>query len=126
MRAAFIGGKTIGGALDGEDRIDPRHGLDGDRSLLQIGQLEELATGMRPAGRLADWARLATRFVQPAEPREGVRLYDAVEVAEPGLGMRAGAVWGVEVGRGRRLGSTEGAVVAHHRPDPARAGLPLG
>ena len=81
---------------------------------------------MGPAGRLADRTRLAAWVVQPAEPREGVRLHDAVEVAEPSLGMRAGAVGGVEVGRGRRLGSTEGAVVAHHRPEPAGAGLPLG
>ncbi len=49
LRATLIGDKAADGAFDGQDRVDPRHCLDGDRSLPQIGQLEELATGSATA-----------------------------------------------------------------------------
>lgn len=126
MRTALVRSQAVGGALDLEDRVDPRHRLDGDRSLPQVSQLEELAPGMRPAGCLAERAWFATGLVQPTEPGEGIRLHEAVEVAQPGLGMRARAVGGVEVGYSRWFGTTEGTVVTHHRPEPPRAGLALG
>ena len=78
------------------------------------------------ARRLDDDAGLAMRLVESSEPREGVRLDDAGVGAEPGLGMGAGAVRRVEVGRGRRVRAAEGTIVAYRRPEPASARLPAG
>ena len=51
--------KSINPAFDGEQLVDATHGLDRDRCLLQLGQLEQLAPSMRPARCLDDRLRFA-------------------------------------------------------------------
>lgn len=58
---ALLRCQTVDLALDGEQRIDARHGLHGDRRLVEPGEVEELAPRMCPARRLDDRASLASR-----------------------------------------------------------------
>ena len=72
---------------------------------------------------LDDDAWFAIWLVEPSEAREGIGLDDAGVSAEPTLGMGAGTVCRVEVGRGRRVRTAERTIVAHRRPKSASAGL---
>ena len=52
--APLVGRQSVDVALDGEQRIDAGHRLDGDRRLGEPRQVEELAPRMGPARRLDD------------------------------------------------------------------------
>ena len=66
-RQAVIGRHAVDFALNGEELIDPTDGLDCQRRLAQIGQLEELAPAMAPACRLGDRPRPAPALIEIAE-----------------------------------------------------------
>ena len=125
-REALFGREAVDLALDGEQGIDALDCLDRDRRFLQPRQVEELASPMRPAGRLDDRSALARGLVEPVEPGIGIRLHQADIAGQVTLGMLAAAVGRVEERRRRRIGSAERLVVAHIGPQPSRAGLALG
>ncbi len=52
--APRVGRMTIDPALEFEDHVDPVHGLDRERCLGGLGQLEELAPPVRPTRCLGD------------------------------------------------------------------------
>jgi hypothetical protein len=58
-------------ALDREQGIDALDRLDGDRRLVDPGEIDELAPHMCPAHPLDDRARLAACSIEPVEP--GIR-----------------------------------------------------
>jgi hypothetical protein len=47
-RQARLGALAVDRALDREQLADPRHGFGRDRRLGRLGELVELALGMRP------------------------------------------------------------------------------
>ena len=87
----FLGALAIDRALDLEHRVDAAHDLDGDRRqnyfifarsfaaqiALDVCELEELASRMRPARRLPDWARFSSRQVKGVVAFISVGLQDA-------------------------------------------------
>jgi hypothetical protein len=74
-RGTLRGREAVDLALDGEQGIDARDRLDRDRRLLQPCQIEELASPVRPSGRLDDRSALARGLVEPVEPGIGIRLH---------------------------------------------------
>ncbi len=89
---APLGRQAVDVALEFEQRVDALHRGGRHRRLLEVGQFEELAPGMRPARRLDDLTSLPARPVELAEPGEGVGLHDPGVVGKPSLRMRAAAV----------------------------------
>jgi hypothetical protein len=55
----LLGREAVDLVLDGEQGIDALDRFDRDRRLLQPRQIEELASPVRPAGRLDDRSALA-------------------------------------------------------------------
>ena len=103
-------------ALDGEELVDAPHRLDRDRRLARLGEVEEFAPPVRPAGRFDDRRRLARRLVELVEAGIGVGLHDAGLAGEMLLRMFAGAIARIiEEGR-RRILAAERPVVAHIGP----------
>jgi hypothetical protein len=131
---SFLGGRAVDHALGIEDRIDPSYRLDRQRGdhrqfaaglQADVGEDEELAPGMGPAGRLEHRTWLAIRLEEAVEPGIGVGLQDAGEAVEMAFGMLAGAILRIEEHCGRRIGSSEGAIVADICPQPSRPGPAL-
>ena len=91
--------------------------------MLRMG---ELAPAVCPACGLDDQPELAAFDEQAVEARVGIGLTDAGVVSELALRMHALSRSGVVVDGGRGGGAAERAIVAHMRPEPARAALPLG
>ena len=79
-----------------------------------------------PSTRLDDRASFAAWLVQPVESRIGVRLHQAGVIRQMPFGVLAAAVGGIEEGRGRRIASAKGPVIAHIDPQSPRARLALG
>ena len=84
-REALVGGEAVDLALDVEDRVDALDRLEGERrddgelaARLggDVGEHEELAPRMRPAGRLGDRPAAAVGCIEPVEARIGVGLQD--------------------------------------------------
>jgi len=132
---ALIGGKTIDVMFDGEERIDARHRFQRQRRHGRqlaarlggdIGEHEELASGMRPAGRLDDRHRSAAGFVETVEPGIGIGLQNPAIAGEVTFRVIAGAVAGIEKHSRRRIAAAEGPVVAHINPGPSGHRLALG
>jgi hypothetical protein len=57
--APLFGRRAVDLALGRKDLVDAAHRLDGERCLSQIGQFEEFAPAMSPAGCLGDRPRTA-------------------------------------------------------------------
>ena len=66
---AFLRHLTVDLALDGEQDVDALDRFDGNRRLVEPGEVEELASCMRPACCLDDRTRLAARAIEPVERR---------------------------------------------------------
>lgn len=106
-RRRLLGGaQAIDRPLDGEDGVDALHGFQGEgrdhlrglalslapRGGLDVGQLEELAPTMRPAGGFQDLGGLTLSLVELIVTVIGVGLQDAAPVLEVALRVRAAAV----------------------------------
>src|SRR5262249_54019384 len=63
-------------ALNREDRVDAAHRFDGQWRFAEIGELEEFATAVAPAGSLGDWAGLALGVIEIAKAGIGIGLED--------------------------------------------------
>jgi len=101
-RLTLVGRQAVEVPLDGEQGVDPvdrfeRQGRDRCWRLVlssslniggQIGQLEELAAGMRPAAGFQDPAGP----IEPAIAAIGVGLQDPAPALQMALGMLAGSV----------------------------------
>lgn len=91
-----------------------------------VGQHEELAPRVRPAGRLDERSGTARGSVEPVEPGERIRLQHAGEAVEVTLSVLSHTVpreleecrWRVE--------TAEGPVVAHVDPGPPGGRPALG
>ena len=112
----ILGGKPVDLALDREDRIDAANRFDRQRRLAQIGQLEELAAPVTPAGSLGDRPRLALGIVEFAEPGVSIGLENPRIAGEMPDGMLAVAVARVAEDRCRRVRPAERPVIADIRP----------
>ena len=117
---AGIGVEAVDCPLGVEDGIDAGDGLAGERRDRRrlaaapgggsdVGKLEELAPGVRPAQRLGDRSGRAVRFVESTEAGIGVGLEDATPAGEVRRGMRAAPVAGVAVERRGRGAAGEGS-----------------
>ena len=122
-------------SFDVEDRIDALHRLERHRrddgklaACLggDVGEHEERASCMRPAGGLSDRPSLAARLVQSVETGVAVGLQDAAIAVQVTLDVLAGAVARVEEHCRGRIAATERTIVAHIDPEPSGRGLPLG
>ena len=90
------------GPLDVEDRVDAPHRLRREWGTGQLGQVEQLASPVRPAACLRDRARPAPGMVELAEPGICVRLQDPRIPSQMPLRVLAPAVRRVvEQRRGR-------------------------
>jgi len=116
--------------FDVEDRIDALHRLerhrrdDGERAARlggDVGEHEELAPCMRPAGCLGDRTSLAIRLVEPVEAGIAIGLQDAAIAVQVTLGMFVGAVARVEEHGGWRIAAAERTIVAHIDPRAAQS-----
>src|SRR5690606_27675155 len=76
---ARLGALAIDRTLDGEQAVDPGHGLGRDRGLGHLCQLEELAPGMGPTGHLEDRPGFTMRGMEAIEPGIGIGLHQACE-----------------------------------------------
>jgi hypothetical protein len=107
-RQAIRGQQTVDPTLDGKDRVDVLNRRGRQRRFAQIGQLEEVAPAMAPAGRLGDRAGFAFAVVELAEPGISIGLQDAGIASEMPGGMLAAAIVRVEEHRRRRAGPANG------------------
>lgn len=89
-----------------------------------VGELEELASRMRPAQRLGDRLGIPVCGVEFPEAAVGVGLQDAVPPRQVRLRMLTPPVAGEAEQRGGRGVAGEGAVVADMDPEPGRRGFP--
>ena len=126
---------AVDGALEIEDGVDAPHRLQRDRRdrgcVLaatgvrgDVGELEELAAGMRPAQRLGDRRGPAVGRIELPEAAIGVGLENAVPARQVRLRMLAPPVAGEAEQRGGRRAAGEGSVVADIDPEPGRRGFP--
>jgi hypothetical protein len=78
-------------ALNREDRVDAAHRFDGQGRFAEIGELEEFATAVAPAGSLGDWAGSALRAIEIAKagprvrPLAGPRTGAGIGLEDPGI-----------------------------------------
>jgi hypothetical protein len=91
-----------------------------------IGQHEELAPGMAPAGGFEDRPGTSVRFVQLAVSAIGVSLQDAAIVRQMALGMFTGSVARVIEHRRWWVLAPEGSIVPNVGPQARRIGLAPG
>src|ERR1700722_5687521 len=99
-----------GGGPD-DRRCGAAHGIDRQWGLSQIGQFEEVAPAVGPAGRLGNRPRPSLGIVELAEPGIGVGLEDpGIAGAMPG-GMLAVAVARVAEDCRRRVRAAERPIV---------------
>jgi hypothetical protein len=75
-REPLLGSDTVDLALDREDLVDAAHRFDGQRRFAEIGQYEEFASAMAPAGRLGDRAGPARGIVEIAKAGISIGLED--------------------------------------------------
>ena len=106
--------------LYGEELVDASHGLDRNRRILQLGQLEELAPTVRPAGAFDDLAVLAPVEVEPIVATVGVGLHQAAVGRKMTLGMLATAITRVVEEDRWSAVAAEWAIVAHIGPEARR------
>jgi hypothetical protein len=86
-------------ALDGEQGVDAAHNFDPNRRFRQLGQLEQLASTVGPAGRFAYGTGFARCGTQTVIAAIGVRLHETAVACKVGLGV---------------LGLARGRVVEQH------------
>jgi len=110
----FVDGQAIDAAFDVEDRIDPRHGFQRNGRdvvggfafadiALDIGKLEELASGMAPAQRADDRSGIAVGPVEVVVAAVGIGLQNTLPPGEMPVRVGQLAVAGeVKQGRWRR------------------------
>ena len=92
----MLGCGAIDLALDGEDRVDAAHRFDGQWRFAEIGEFEEFATAVAPAGSLGDWAGFALGVVEIAKAGIGIGLEDPGVAGEMPVRVLAVAVARVE------------------------------
>jgi|GEM_PF-1374981 len=122
--AALFGGLAVDLALQGENGVDAFDCVHGDRrnrdrlvvAGRDIGEDEEFASGMSPAGRFGDRRRLAPRRVQPVEPGVSIGLENTAVMGQVPFGMNAGPVGREVIHRRRWIGAAEGGIVANISP----------
>ena len=122
----LLGCRAVDLGLDRKDLVNAAHRLDGARRLVQIGQLEEFASAVRPAGCLGDRPRTALGLAQFAKPGIGVGLQDPGPAGEMPARMLTAAVARVAEQRRRRVRAGKRPVIANIDPHPAGDGLALG
>jgi hypothetical protein len=132
---ALVGWQAVDVSLNGEQGVDPADGFErqrrdcrgclalrsSSRGDSQIGQFEELASGMSPASGFQDLPRPIELAVAPIR----IGLQDAAPALEMALGMLTGAVAGVEEQGCRRGGSSKRPIITHVRPAPGDIRLAL-
>jgi hypothetical protein len=84
--------------------------------LAVIGEREELAPAMRPAGSFGDRPGRTLRRIELVEPRIGIGLENARIAIKMTLGMLAGAVARIEEHGRRRITAAKRPIVAHVDP----------
>jgi len=113
---ALIGGQAVDGALGGEDRINPPHSLRGERRTGDLGQLEQLAPAMCPAGGLGVRAGLSPRRIEFVEPGIGIGLQDALVAGQVLLRLQEEALGELPPAIQRRLADLARALMANREP----------
>src|SRR4051794_5208233 len=87
-------------------------GAPGDRRFLQLGDLKELTTRVRPTGCLGDRAGRTTGLVKLPKARVGIGLQDPGVARQKGLRVLTPAIRRVEVRRRWWSRPTKGPVVS--------------
>jgi hypothetical protein len=132
---AFVSGKTVALALDGEDRINPRHRFErqghDDRQLAarfghDVGEHEEFAPRMRPAGSFGDRPRRTVEHIELVEACIGIGLKNPRLAGEIAFGVITGPVARIEKHRRRRSATSKWPIITNIDPGPPRSGLALG
>ena len=121
----LLGCRAVDLGLDRKDLVNAAHRLDGARRLVQIGQLEEFASAVRPAGCLGDRPRTALGLAQFAKPGIGVGLQDPGPAGEMPARMLTAAVARVAEQRRRRVRAGKRSVIANIDPPRPVTVLPL-
>ena len=139
-RPAAIGVETVDLAFDIKQWVNPANRFQGKRrdwrrrlagrpssgARLDVGQHEELATGMAPARGFQDRPGTSAGLVQSAVSAIGVGLQNAGEGREMAFGMFAAAIPRIVEHRRRRRLAAKGPVVADVSPASRGIGLALG
>jgi len=125
-REPLLGLSAVDLALDREDLVDPADRFDSERRFAKIGQYEELAPAVAPAGRLSDRAGSAPGIVEITKPGISIGLEGPGIAGEMPAGVLASAVAGIKEHRCWRVWAGERPVIPDISPQSANHGFVLG
>jgi hypothetical protein len=131
----FLGRLAVDLALDIEDCVDALHrfqrqrrdnGKFAARLGGDVGEHEELAPGMRPAGRLDEGRRSTASFVEPVEPGIRIGLENTCIPLQMPFGVITGPVAGIEEHCRRRIMTAKWSIITNIDPGASGRRLALG